>query len=79
MNEAGFEKRLVNVTGEFEKFFGVDRLGDYSWYGSVWRDTETGDYYVYEIKYQAADSEGWRRVGSTFESAIEAVEFSKMR
>ena len=73
MYEKGFENRLVDVTQDLKKHLAVKSLGKYCRYTSVALDPKTGCYYVYEVRFQAADREGWRCVGKTLEEAIREI------
>ena len=65
---------LRDVTGEFEKHYGTERLTELFWTGKVSLDEDTGKYYAWEIKWSAADREGWSYIGDDFGSALSGLE-----
>lgn len=63
MNISDFTERLIDADE-----FNYVRHDTY-WCGNVKKDPLTGKYYVWEAKWCAADREGWRPIGSDYESA----------
>lgn len=61
---------LSNASGEFCRYFGIERMSDAFWTPKIAKGGKTGGYYAWEIKFQAGDSEGWMFIGSTFEEAV---------